>query len=234
MKLRLNCPECNEGIDYQDINIFKAMAKCRNCGTVFDFEKKDVNVVYPKEKVQLPDSMEAYYMISGFDLEISWRKSSSNFKFFLFFTIFWNGFISVFLVIALASGSYGFLLPMGFHIVVGVGLVYYLAAVLLNKTYIGVSQWSLTVEHKPLPMPFYRTKDIPSKSIEQVYVERYEASRTNGRPDYAFAVLVKQEGMEKPIKIMRGLKTMEQGRFIEQEIEKFLHIEDETMESEWL
>jgi hypothetical protein len=233
MKLKLNCPECNDPIEYRDINIGKAIAKCRNCDTVFNFEKVLVDVEHPKEKVRLPESMEAYYMATGFDLEISWRKTTPNFKFFLFFAIFWNGIVSVFVISALATGSLDFLWPMAFHIVIGIGLLYYIIAVLLNKTYIGVSQWDLSIEHKPIPVPFYRTLEIPSKTIDQVFVERYVASKTNGRPDYAYRVMAKMKNTEKPLKVMKGLKTLEQGRFIEQEIEKFLHIEDQHMEGEW-
>jgi hypothetical protein len=233
MKLKLNCPECNSSIAYRDINIGKAIAKCQHCHTVFNFEKVLVDVEYPKEKIRLPESMEAYYMATGFDLEINWRKSTPNFKFFLFFAIFWNGIVSVFVISALATGSFDFLLPMAFHIVVGVGLMYYILAVFLNKTYIGVSQWDLTVEHKPIPVPFYKTLEIPSKTIDQIFVERYVASKTNGRPDYAYRVMAKLLNAEKPVRIMKGLKTLEQGRFIEQEIEKFLRIEDEHIEGEW-
>lgn len=233
MKLKLNCPECKETIQYRDINIGKAIAKCRHCHTVFNFEKVLVDVDYSKEKVALPDSMEAYYMATGFDLEINWRKTTPNFKFFLFFAIFWNGFVSIFVISALATGSLDFLWPMAFHIVVGIGLLYYIIAVVLNKTYIGVSQWSLTVEHKPIPIPFYRTFEIDSKTIRQIFVERYVASKTNGRPDYAYRVMAKLENKEKPLRVMKGLKTLEQGRFIEQEIEKFLHIKDEPVDGEW-
>jgi hypothetical protein len=234
MKLRLNCPECKEKIEYRDVNIAKAIARCRKCESIFEFEKVLASAKVPKEKVLLPEAMEAYYMLTGFDIEINWRKSSASFKFFLFFAIFWNGIVSIFVITALATGSYDFLWPMAFHIIIGLGLLYYILAVLLNKTYIGVSQWDLTVEHKPLPMPFFKTHDISSKSIEQVYVERYVASKTNGRPDYAFAVMLRKEGAGKPVKIMKGLKTLDQGRFIEQEIEKFLHIEDKPMKGEWM
>lgn len=234
MNLRLNCPECEADIKYRDINIDKAIAKCHRCNTVFDFEKILVSTDNPKEKVFLPESMQAFYMATGFDLEISWRKSTPNFRFFLFFTILWNGFVSIFLIIAMVSGGFEVFWFMAFHIIVGVLLLYYVIAVYLNKTYIGVSQWDLTVEHKPLPMPFFKTLEIPSNTIEQVFVERYVASKTNGRPDYAFAVLLLQKENSKPIKIMKGLKTLDQGRFVEQEIEKFLHIKDKPMPGEWL
>ncbi len=136
MNLRLNCPECKEKIEYRDINIDKAIAKCRKCENIFEFEKVLASAVVPKAAVRLPEAMEAYYMLTGFDIEINWRKSSANFKFFLFFAIFWNGVVSIFVVIALASGNYDFLWPMSFHIIIGLGLLYYIFAILFNKTYI--------------------------------------------------------------------------------------------------
>jgi len=233
MNLRLECPECEAKIEYRDININKALAKCHACDTVFKFEKKLATPKYKKTYVDLPEGIETYDMPNAVDFEINWKKSSSSFWFFLIFAVFWNGIVGIFVAIGLSTGEMAFLAMLFFHIVVGLGFAYYVLALFLNTTYIGVNAYDLTVEHKPIPIPFFKTREIPIENIEQLHVERYVASKTNGRPDYAFSVFVKVKEVQKPIKLMKGLKTWEQGRYIEQEIENFLSITDKKVGNEW-
>ena len=233
MNLRLECPECKAKIKYKDININKALAKCYTCHTVFTFEKKEINAEQKKIFVALPDAIRAYDMPNAVDFEISWKKSSKSIWFFTVFAVFWNTIVGIFVIAGIVSGEMTLLYFVAFHIIVGLGVAYYVLALFLNTTYIGINRYDLRVEHSPIPMPFFKTHEIPVQDIEQLYIERYVASKTNGRPDYAFALFVKKRKIENPIKLMKGLKTKEQGRYIEQEIEAFLGLEDKKMENEW-
>ena len=233
MNLRLECPECKTKIKYRDININKALAKCHACASVFEFEKNRATSARKKTFVDLPQGIETYDMANAVDFEINWKKSSSSLWFFVIFAVFWNSIVGIFVIVALTSGEMNFLSMLAFHIVIGLGFAYYVLALFLNTTYIGINKYDLTIEHQPIPFPFFKTREIPIEDIEQLHVERYVASKTNGRPDYAFSVFVKAKEIEKPIKLMKGLKTWEQGRYIEQEVENFLNITDKKVENEW-
>lgn len=233
MNLRLECPECKAKIKYKDINVNKALAKCDSCHTVHSFEKKEASATQQKTFVALPEGIRAYDMPDAVDFEVSWKKSSKSLWFFTAFAIFWNTIVGIFVIIGFATGEMTVLAFIAFHIIVGLGVAYYVLALFFNTSYIGINRYDLTVEHSPIPFPFFKSYEISVQDIEQLHIERYVASKTNGRPDYAFSVFVKTRNKVKPIKLMKGLKTAEQGRYIEQEIESFLGIEDEKVTKEW-
>ena len=121
---------------------------------------------------------------------------------------------------------------MSLHILIGVGLLYYMAALFVNTTYVVVDHYNLTIEHRPLKMPFYPGRTIPSRDIDQIYIHKYVASRTNGQPNYAFGVQALLKTGEN-IKLLKGLRNANQAQYIEQEIEKFLKIKDRAVEEEF-
>ncbi len=95
-----------------------------------------------------------------------------------------------------------------------------------------MNQRELSIEHRPLRTPFYPNRYITSREIDQIFVEKYVAGKTNGTPNYAFGVQAVLPG-GKRIKLVKGLKTSDQALYIEQEIEAFLSIQDEPVDEEW-
>jgi len=114
------------------------------------------------------------------------------------------------------------------HVAVGIGLTYYTLAGYLNRTFIDVDFNSITIRHAPIP--FLGNKKIPSKTIRQLYCKRDDFPGGH-RTNRAFAVhAITSE--RRNIKLLSGLDTSEQALFIEQEIEKFLNIEDKPVKGE--
>lgn len=231
MSIQLTCPNCRKRIRAEDINIEKLVAVCAHCDHVFSFGEELSRAAYRKPEVLLPPGIEAYSMLSELNIEIDWRQSKSGFL--TFFTIVWNAFLLPFVVVAIASQTYEMLLFLSLHLSVGIGLLYYTLTVFLNKTFIIVDAYNLHVEHKPLRLPFYPDRHIPVGEIGQLHIEKYVASRTNNRPDYAFAVVATLTNQEN-LKLVKGLKNVNQARYVEQEIERFLKIEDRPVEEEYL
>ena len=109
---------------------------------------------------------------STFELDITYRWFSPVAFFLVFFCIFWDGF----LIFWYSMGSMVegmtlifFLFPL-IHVAVGIGLTYYTICLFFNRTYINVSQRTLSVRHAPLPWP-RGNKEIPVADIQQLYVE---------------------------------------------------------------
>ena len=229
---QLYCPNCNAKLSANDINVMSNVGKCNNCNSAFQLSEAIALDYSPKPHVRMPKGIEAYHGLTGLDIELDWRKSSSSLGFFIFFTLFWDFVVGIFVVAALAGGDLGFLLPISIHLLVGIGMTYYVMALLLNKTYIYVSASEVSIEHRPLPWPFNRNKYLNPSEIEQFYVEEYVASTTNGRPNYAYRLLIKKKDGEK-IKVLNNIGKLAHARYIEQEMEKFLHIEDEPMQGEY-
>jgi hypothetical protein len=114
------------------------------------------------------------------------------------------------------------------HVAVGLGLTYYVLAGYLNKTFIDVDFTSLSIKHAPLP--FWGNKTVSSKTIRQLYCKRDDFP--NHRNSYRTFAIHAITSERRNIKLLSGLDTSEQALFIEQEIEKFLNIEDKPVKGE--
>ena len=219
----LDCPECKTPVKSENISLDNLMAKCNHCSAVFTIEN-DLPPVRSKPVVQLPKGIEMLNSFKGLEFRFKWRDATNTFL--MFFTIMWNGMLLPFVIGAIMSGELMLLLGTSIHLIIGLCLLYYVITILVNITTIDVGERSLSVVHGPLRLPFYDNKELPVESIEQIYVEEYVSSRTNGRPNYAHAVnAVLKDKSE--IQLLKGLKRKDQALYIEQEIEFFLRIDDE-------
>jgi len=231
MKLQLACPNCGTSTRASDINLEMLIAKCHNCHTVFSFEEKISKKKRQRTEVPMPPGIEAFSYLSELNIEIKWRKMMSGFL--TFFTIFWNLVLIPFIAIAVLQGQWVIFLFIALHLFVGVALAYYTVAMLVNTTYIMVDRSHLIVEHKPIPVFSYKNRQVPITDVAQIFINKYVASRTNGRPNFAYSVRYEQADGDQ-VTLMRGLKKHEQARYVEQEIERFLAIEDRAVDGEWL
>jgi len=157
---------------------------------------------------------------------------------FIFLTMFvfvWDAFLINWYVMAFSSLSFSqnavYLMPLLFpliHVAFGIGLTYYTLAGYLNKTFIDVNFNSITIRHEPLP--FWGVKKVSSKKVIQLYCKRddFFNSRNIYRPFAVHAITNER----KNIKLLSGLDNSDQALFIEQEIEKFLSIEDKPVKGE--
>jgi hypothetical protein len=232
MHLQLAGPNCATSIRSENINITGLVAKCHHCNSVFNFSEELKAAPRNRPEIMLPPGFEAFSSLSTLDIEFSWKQTSKGLGFFIFFALFWNGIISIFVVTALVTGKYEMLLFTSIHLLVGISLIYYILTVLLNKTYILVSRREIVIEHRPLRLPFYPNRTISAMDLDQLFISKYVSSRTNNRPNYAFSVVARlRTGSE--ITLLKGLRYPEQATYIEQQIEKFLNIEDRAMEGEF-
>ncbi len=238
MPTSLYCKFCGKPIDAKDINIQQLIAKCPHCDSVFPFETADLqkenasnNGQHKKatagkgKDITLPKGIS---MEQGFDelvFTISWRQTR-NFAFFLVFSIFWNAIVLPFVVIALLQNSWQLILFISLHLIVGISMGLYTIAILINKTIIRVSNLGIDIKIGPIPVPFNPNLFLSSNEIKQLYVEEYVPSRTNGKPDLTYAVrAIQQSGDE--MRLVSGFNHPQHALFLEQEIERFLHIVDE-------
>ncbi len=234
MHLQLQCPNCQTAIRSEDMNIEKLIAKCPHCHTVFDFEEqvRQSERQHRRGEVALPPGMEAVSYLSELDIEINWRKTSNG-SFFIFFTIFWNAIVIPFAIFAILSGNWMMLVFLSVHLAIGLSFLYATLATFFNTTYIIVNSRAISVEHKPLKMPFYPDRIMSVSDVDQLFIDKYVESKTNGRPNYAYGVYAHLQN-KTPVKLIRGLKNPDQARYIEQEIERFLKLEDKAVEGEWV
>jgi len=231
--MQLNCPSCRFPIVADDVNLTKTIAKCKSCNDIFDFgndlKGKELPGRYRKEIV-IPPGVEVLHLMNELEIMIKWRKSANRFTFF--FAIFWNIFISFFILIGVGTGSFGMLLFMIPFVLAGAYLLYASVGYLVNNTFITVDDKRISIEHKPINFLIQKDKHFSPEEVDQLFVRRYEVGKTNDRPVYAFAVdLILKNG--KTHKLVDGLHALDYARYIEQEIEHYLKIKDRSVSGEW-
>ncbi len=231
MYRNLTCPNCEKNILSSDININKGLAKCSDCHVVFDLEQEmDKNSPAQKEEIfVIPKGIEMLKVFGELNIEMKWRHSVSFFM--MFFTIFWNIMVLPFALIAIFTGELGMLLGISLHLLVGIGLILWALAALFNTTYIVVDEHFIRIEHRPFKL-FYKEYELEVLQVQQLYVKKYQNGSTNGNPNYAFAVMIQMKNKEE-FQLVKGLAKPAQALYIEQEIEKFIGIEDKPMIGEF-
>jgi hypothetical protein len=227
----LPCPQCQSPVPASNVNIQELAAKCDRCQTVFFFDRDGSRPDPPaRPAVELPDGMKVSRMLGELELSYSWRRHASGFL--LVFGLFWNAMLIPFVLVAVSSGQYMIFLGIGLHLLVGIGLLYYILASFLNSTYITVTSFELQIEHRPLPVPMRSKRVLSARQIAQLYTSKYTSSRTNGQPNWSFAVDALLQNQSR-VRLLSGLKTAGYARYLEQEIERFLNLEDRRVKEEW-
>jgi len=178
-------------------------------------------------QVGLPKNINVNH--TGMGLEVTRRWFSPKYIFLVFFAIFWNGFMIFWFYNAIKSGHYEMALFGALHAIVGIGLIYTVLSGFLNKTHIVVDQSHLTIAHRPLP--WLGNKNIKSYDLKQLYSKEKVGYSQKGsaRVSYEIHAITRDD---RNIKILSGLDSSEQALFIEQEIEKYLNIEDKKVRGE--
>ena len=100
------CPECDTEISSQDINIEQGMALCPECGTLSQLS--DLNYSSFLNETVLNESRKDIKITSK-DNEVTIKVSLFSFPEFagsMFFALFWNGIVSVFVSLAAAAVYY--------------------------------------------------------------------------------------------------------------------------------
>jgi hypothetical protein len=151
-----------------------------------------------------------------------WRWFNFQYLFLLGFCVVWDGFLVGWYSMAFhAQWGWAALIPVLFpimHVAVGVGLTYGALAGLFNSTEVRVDGGMVTVRHGPVP---WKGARLEVAKIEQLYVRDRGAKQRSSPTDMRYDLCALVEGTA--VKVMR-LDTLEQGRFLEQAIERRLGI----------
>ena len=241
--MKLECPNCGASVPATNINVQETIAVCPACDTVFNFSGGDVNVgssamqaTKPKNKfkydeVRMPNSFDVQETDQKLTISYSWFSCIA--PFLTFFALVWNGIIfGIFFPAISGFNNLGF--PFAFFPLifggVGVGLVYFNIAQYVNRTYIVIGPKEMQIYSKPLPMP--NTQTIKHDEIHQVYAKQRINRNSDGKRTITYEVQAAMHGNQHK-KLVGSLSNAEQALFIEQEIEKYLGIDDVRVSGEY-
>ncbi len=227
----LTCPECNHMLSGSEIDGDKLHAKCNNCNHEFRiaFDSSEHAMV---PELLIPEGIEELKLRSELDLRLNWKQTTSKGGrwFIMLFAGLWNLILLPFVIGVILSAEWGILLFMSLHLLVGLGLLWHLSTIYMNRTSISVTRERIRITTIPLKHPVWRDKEIPTKDIEQLYVSRYIQSTNNGVPNYAFALYAILKSGEKK-SLIRGMNQETQA-YVEKAIEKYLGIKNSKVTGE--
>jgi hypothetical protein len=227
----MKCPSCGAGIaDNSSV--------CEYCQQSITLPAQPTPA--PSGGPRLPAARPAKFQIEDDlrTLTISWRWLHPRVFFLLPFAIAWNAFLVGWYSMAgggMASMPFGFRLiflifPIG-HVAVGLGLIYAVATMLLNRTWVRLADEQLTVEHGPLPWP---GMTIPIAEISQLFVKFGGPRRADGVPTSIAYSLEAQLKDGSTRTLLKYVQDVEEARYLEQTLEKRLNIEDARVSGEAL
>lgn len=226
--MTLTCKTCGGTISDQDISVRDGFAQCPSCRSVFRLGELSSG------------SGTAHFDQSGFSQTISPPKGISSLRdfdrltitrtwfsfiavFLIPFTIIWNAFLAIWVRIAVSGGQFAMLGFSAIHIAVGIYLIYYCAALILNKTVITLKADEMSIHHGPLPWP--GAKSVLRTDSRQFYGKQIRTRTSNGQRSSRYQLWVlRNDGNNE--KILDGLQNRDQVLFLEQEIERFWAITD--------
>jgi hypothetical protein len=111
------------------------------------------------------------------------------------------------------------------HVVVGLVLPYVAMAFWLNSTFVGIEDRDLSVRHRPLPVPGQRTLRVGD--VQQLFC----VERTGRKGSVTYEVVARLvSGHER--KLLGGLSTGREARFIEERIEARIGLTDRAIAGE--
>lgn len=234
--MQIYCRQCGTKILSANIALNKMIAKCDNCDAVFSFadmyeeEHRKPKTASNLEEISLPKNMIIRNNKTSLIIERKWLDGTTIFVTLVAIvwnTLMWVVFIPIFTDIFATIPFFIFLiLIMG--MVFGALAIYGALAGWLNTTIIRVDKHILSIAHSPIPI-LNGNKHIRPTDIEQLYTkERISHSQGGTFTRYELHIIL-YDGQQQAL--LRNLES-EQALFIEQEVEKFLGIENRPVRGE--
>ena len=234
--LALKCPACNAPLEVPDDQL---RVLCQFCGSpvvVASAPRQspaEASTRPASPPVLIPEKLDIREDFDG--LTISWPWLSASLLFLVPFCIAWNAFLIGWYGMA---GSMGGIMPGPMrliflvfpmaHVAVGLGLIYMVLVILVNRTTVRVRQGLLTVTHGPIYYPGGR--EIPVELIDQLYCPQpvlpggvATSMPGNAATKYPLCVRLKSG---RSIPLLPALSGNDVARAVEQLIEKRLGIQD--------
>lgn len=238
--MQLHCPHCGVAIPVADVDVATGTAKCRKCDELFSFSPRGdpslgVRRPPPPEPALVPRAERFRIEDAAGMRVITWRWINWSYLQRALFCvvwdsclIFWYGLVSR---VPATSGEriMAVVFPLG-HLAIGLGMTYTTIAGFFNSTQVTIGRSRLTIAHQPLPWPGNRSVD--AAAIAQLFVGRTESNfHTSGIPRLQYHVSAMMRDGSK-IRLITGFKEIGEAKFLEQEIENFLHIAPQAVVGE--
>lgn len=217
----LRCEACQSPLKAGDLDLRLGLATCPSCSAVMRLEGSPPAV----QTIPQPPRFTAE---QGIDLVVTWPWSRVKGAMLLGFSVFWDGILAMFITIAASQETIHFLPFLSLHILAGLYITYMGLAHLMNHSRLSLSNGLLTVQHRPLWWP--GATNLETSTIQQLYVmERVHSGKNSQSLSYELMAL-RTDGIAAPV--VANLQSVEEARYLEQQIESRLRIADRRVSGE--
>lgn len=228
----LHCPSCGLPIPGEEVHLELSLARCKPCGAVFDLASR-TQARGSRPSARAPAPLPPKFQVEdrrGDGLTVRWRWFRPASIFLAFFSVFWMGFLVVWYGIALSAEEtpiVALLFPL-LHVAAGVGISYFTLASFLNTTEVTATRSKLTVRHGPIP--WRGNVELDGRELTQLFGLEHR-HQNKGSVSYTWSLnAVDRRGTKR--KLLSGLDEIGQVLWLEQALERQLHLEDAPVDGE--
>ncbi len=226
---RLMCPGCSAPLTPPE---GRSQFFCQFCGaTVIVPQEFPPSVTEPKDETlhPLPSLDRIAIKREGDRLTLRWQWRTWIAFVLIPFALFWNGLLLIMTIGIVSTFDLWPLLFLSLFYGVGLFLLYFCAALLVNGTTITVERGVIAVTHGPLPWKTPAT--VPVDDIEQFYVkEKIQRGKDNTSVQYSLE-LIRKSGVN--VTLLSGEYDADIPRTIERLLETHLNIADRPVKGEF-
>lgn len=222
---KINCPSCSSETPAADINIQDKIAKCSSCNVVFSIETKVSSLLAKpvlKQEVIRPEGIDIFYFQDDLDITIKQPVSAGEIILACFVPFFTLIFTALFFFPKNGGSGPPAIFPVVSWILSGLLLANFINRS-KHKIHIVVDDKMLSIYRKP--KKFVKDKHFNNNEVNQIYVTKI---------NHLFSIVAIVDGLDgqKHVPLIKGLTSFSKARFLEQEIERHLNIEDRGVPEE--
>lgn len=215
----VNCPSCQEEVIADNLDLQNSLAKCGSCHVIFSIEEevssvKDNKVV--KQEFLRPEGIDLFHFRENLDITVQQHLGGLDIFGIIFLPIL-AGF-SVLLHFLKGASIY-------FPIFFTIGTAYFIYRILnfsRNKIYIDINDKFLSIKYRPRNFTKDRTFNVGE--IDQLYLKQ----SSDGMGYYTIYLIINGLEGQRHEKLLT-VKTLSKAKYLEQEIEKYLNIDDRAI-----
>ncbi|PHN03901.1 hypothetical protein [Flavilitoribacter nigricans] len=216
---KVSCPSCEEEVQANNLNLQNSMAKCGSCNAIFSIEEEVASVKVQKDMKQefiRPEGVDLFYFKDDLDITVQQHIQGLD-----AFGIFFAPMSAIFALLIYVAKGISVLYPVFFAIIT----LYFLYRVLnysRNKTYIDINSKYLSIRSRP--KNFKKDRTYAANEIDQLYLKH----SGDGMGYYTIHMIVNGVEGQTHEKLLT-LNTLSKAKYVEQEIERYLNIEDRAV-----